>query len=756
MTLFAELKRRNVFRVGAAYVVVSWLLLQIVDVVAPILELTDSAPKLILLMITIGFIPALLFAWAFELTPEGVKRERDVDRSASVTRQTGHKLNRIIIGVLVLVILMMTAERFWISGAVEPDTENQVAAHAEPANLSPPENGYLPPVDKSIAVLPFINRSAGQENTRFFSDGIHDDLLTMLTTINELKVISRTSVIAYRNTTKNMRQIGEELGVTNLLEGGVQQAGDRVRINVQLINAQTDEDLWAETYDAEVTTENIFEIQGEIARAITIALEATLTSEENKTLGRVPTQDLEAYRALLMSRQFAQRGNFESLEKAAGYVQKAIDLDPGFVDAHLALAQILARAISSGSLNDEEAGGRITAAIDTAMKLQPGYGSAFAVLGYYQYISSKPGWGDSFERAMQLDPGNAETMYAYGYSLQRSGNPEPALPLLLRASEQDPLSLTILFAIGRNYIVLEEYDKARNAFARIREIDPSSTLGYGPMGGSYFLQGQMDKALHWLSRAVLIDPQDFELGGWMVYLNDCLEDYGAAQEWSDWLDDWITKQPMPMAMQARHHYLTGNFELALQLSNRALKLDLPDRWGSDGVFMRIKRDEALANGNPKSGIKVFRERHPTLFEAVPEISANNAVQAVDLAQLLKMAGKPEETMKLLDAVIEYYEQPWSTNGTTRFLLVPVKAEALAIMDNEAAALIELRRIIDKGWRLDWRWETELNFNFNGIRETAEFKAMVNELASDMEEQRARVHAMIDRGEITPPPELTAR
>ena len=272
----------------------------------------------------------------------------------------------------------------------------------------------------------------------------------------------------------------------------------------------------------------------------------------------------------------------------------------------------------------------------------------------------------------------------------------------------------------------------------------------------YSQQGQMDKALYWVGKAALIDPKDFDLGGWMVFLNDCLEDYGAAQEWSDWLDGWITKQAAPMAMQARHHYLTGNFELALQFSNRALKMDLPDRWGSDSVFMRIKRDEALANGNPGAGIELFRERHPVLFEAGPEISLANAVQAVDLAQLLKMAGRPDQATKLLDAVIEFYDQPVSATGATPFLLAPVKAEALAIMGEEAAATAELRRVIDNGWRLDWRWETELNFNFNGIRQTTEFEAMVNELAMDMAEQRARVHAMIDRGEIAPPPERRAK
>ena len=296
-------------------------------------------------------------------------------------------------------------------------------------------------------------------------------------------------------------------------------------------------------------------------------------------------------------------------------------------------------------------------------------------------IPKEQKWRDSLEMAMQLDPGDLEMMYAYGYSQQ----------------------------------------------------------------------GHVDKALYWMGRAALFDPQDFELGGWMVFLNDSLEDYGAAQEWSDWLDDWVTNQPQPMAMQARHHYLTGNFETAVQYSNLALNLGLADRWGSDGIFMRIKRDEALANGDPESGIGVFRAHHADLFEAKPEITPTNILQAVDLALLLKMSGRPEEMQRLLTAVFEFYDQPWATSGSVRALLVPAKAEALAILGDDQGALIELKRIIDNGWRLSWRWETDLNPNFNGIRETPEFQEMVRELEADMAEQRVRTQAMADRGELASPP-----
>lgn len=750
MSLFAELKRRNVFRVGAAYVVVSWLLLQVIDVVAPILELPAWAPKLLLLIVATGFIPALLFAWAFELTPEGVKRERDIDRSLSITGKTGHLLNRVIIAVLALVILMMGAERLW-NPLTETKTQQAAVATPTPESRIEPTRTPLSPRDKSIAVLPFTNRSAGSENTGFFSDGIHDDLLTQLSKIHELKVISRTSVMGYRDTTKNMREIGSELGVSSLLEGGVQQVGDRVRINVQLINARTDKHLWAETYDRQISTETLFEIQGEIARAIANALEATLTKDEEGAIGVAPTRVLEAYEAVLASRQSAHRGGFDANEKGVQFARTALKLDPEYADAHLALAYNLVQGIITGSITENEAGPEVMDAIDTAMSLKPDYDQAWAVLGSYQSAVGNPAAEESFKKALSLNPGNAQILYDYGFMLQRTGRPQDALPLLLKSSELNPLSASTLFALGRTNSVLEKYDDARRFYARIREIDPSSPLGYAPVTGTYWTQGQLDKGLYWLGAGRAIDPGDYEIASFILALYDTLEDYVTAQEWSDWLDSWVTNQPLPMAMKAMHDYQTGKFEMAVQYSNLALNLELPDRWNSDAVFMRIKRDEALANGDPASGIEVFRKQHPALFEPEPQVTEVNILQAVDLAMLLKLSKQPVQMQRLLEAAIEFYDQPWSITGGVRASLVPAKAEALAILGDEEGALKELRRIIDKGWRLFWRWETDLNPNFNGLRENAIFQGMVSELEADISLQRANVHAMVDQGRIELPP-----
>jgi TolB-like protein/Flp pilus assembly protein TadD len=732
MTFFAELKRRNVFRVGAAYLVVSWLLLQVIDVVAPILELPEWAPKLALAFISIGFLPALIFAWAFEITPEGVKREKDVDRSRSITSKTGQKLNRVIIGVLVLIILLLVTERSWTPN--EDDRSPAVRPEPAPAPQEPAlaVSAQDAAAEGSIAVLPFINRSAGLENSRFFSDGIHDDLLTNLSKIRDLKVISRTSMMAYRDTTKNMRQIGAELGVANVLEGGVQQAGDRVRINVQLISAQTDEHLWAETYDRGITAENIFEIQGEIARAIAQALKATLTPEEE------------------------DRGRFDAINRSLEFARKAIRLDPGYPDAHLALALALTHSVNTGINTQEESGEEIIAAIDTAMLLKPDYHEAWSALGNYQTAIGDPGAEKSLEQAMRLNPGNAQTLHAFGRFLRLNSRPREALTVLLRSSELDPLSVNVLFGIGRTHEVLGAYDEAHAAFARIREIDPSSPLGYGPNAGAYMSQGQLDQAAYWLRKAQQIDPMDFELGGWIVSVYDSLEDYEAAQRWSEWLDGWVTNQPQPMAMQAKHHYMTGNFEVALQYANLALKLGLENRWNSDSIFMRIKRDEALASGNPEAGIRVFAERHPALFNETTEITPDNTLQAVDAGLLLSLAGRKEQARRLLHAVITAYEQPWFATGSDRLSVVTAKAQALAILGHHEDALDELSRVIDNGWLSDMRWVTDLNANFNGLRESPRFKAILAELEAVISDQRARARAMAERGEIKPPPAADSR
>ena len=346
MSLFAELKRRNVFRVGIAYVVGGWLLLQLTDVLSELLDLPDVVGRAIVLLVTIGLPVALFFAWAFEMTPEGVKREKDVDRTESITPHTGKKLNNTILLMMALVIAYLLFDK--ISGSQETGAEPfaqqssvQTSAAEETSVPSPveaiPSSIEAHKADKSIAVLPFTNRSPNADDA-YFTDGVHDDLLTQLAKIDAFSVISRTSVLEYRDTAKNLKQIGEELGVGNIMEGAVQRSGNRVRINVQLIDAVSDEHLWAEVYDRELTTENLFDIQSEIARSIATALKATLTDSEIANVSDVPTDNVAAYELYLQGKRFALGETEIGYDTAVALYNEALKLDPEFKLAWVGLA----------------------------------------------------------------------------------------------------------------------------------------------------------------------------------------------------------------------------------------------------------------------------------------------------------------------------------------------------------------------------------------------------------------------------------
>jgi TolB-like protein/tetratricopeptide (TPR) repeat protein len=642
------------------------------------------------------------------------------------------KLIRAVFGVLILSATAL----FSTSLAAQTGPASEPAGSGEPF----------------IAVLPLTNRSGTMEDARSVSTGIHYDLLSELSRVRGLKVVAYDSVMAFRNSAWNNRQLRQELGATHALEGEIHQVGERMLIRIQLTDLHTGEQLWADGFDRQITTSNIFGIQSAIVESVQGALLGAPGEEQEQTPTLVPTLNLDAYKAVLESRQLGRRRGDSAREKAIETARKAIRLDPSYANAQLALAQALIQSIEAGLLDEDQAEPEIRTSIEAAMTLAPGSDRAWAVRGRYLALTGDPGADEAFEVALQLNPGDAPTLQAFGRLLHGSGRSRRALPLLQRAVELNPLAPAPLYELGSVYDTLGEFGRAREVFARYQLIDPSSPRGLSATGSTYLATGQLEQSLYWLGAAFLNAPSDYELGGWMVFLNDCLEDFVTAGNWSRWLDARVTKQPLPMAMQARHHYLTGNFELALQTSNRALNLRLPDRAGSNAIFLRIKRDEALATGVPENGIAVFGQHLPGLLANPPDIAAGNAQQAVDLAQLLKLAGRSQDMQRLLNAVLEFYERPGSTGGSDRARLLIVKAEALAVMGKHDEALSELRRIVDDGWRVYWRWETVLNFNFNGVRETPEFLEIVGILTRDMTEQRERAQAMAARGEIPAAPD----
>ena len=521
MSLFRELKRRNVFRVGVAYLVGAWLLIQVSDIVIDNIGAPPIVLQVIFLALGIGFFVSLFFAWAFELTPEGVKREKDVDRSQSITPQTGKKLNNTILLMMALAIAYLLFDKF--SAPAQPGTDHfsqqsssQTTGANEKSALSPVEaiaqasNEAEPTISRqSIAVLPFDNRSRNVDD-EYFTEGMHDDLLTNLARIASLKVISRTSVNQYKGTEKTIPQIAKELGVATVMEGAVQRSGNTVRINVQLIDANTDEHLWAEIFDRELTTENLFAIQSEISQKIANALEATLSSEETQRLNDFPTQSMEAYNAYLRGRQLLPQRNAKDLAKAMKSFEQAVELDPEFALAWVGIAESASLLEAHGTLNPDKQLQIMEKAIGHALDIDPNLGEAYVSQGsLFDDLGQREQAEAAYKRAIELSPNYATAYHWYSILINDTFDRlQDSLALLGKAEQLDPLSPIIKQNIANIYSRMGRYDEAEAAYKQLLAANPVFSSGMVNMSWGLFGNdlGRLDEAIIMVQNANRVDP----------------------------------------------------------------------------------------------------------------------------------------------------------------------------------------------------------------------------------------------------------
>ena len=513
MSLFEELKRRNVFRVGIAYVVGGWLLLQFTEVLSELLKLPDVVGPVVVAIVLIGFPIVLFAAWAFELTPEGVKRESEVDRTTSITPQTGKKLNAAIMVMLAVGLAYFIWESRFSNRALPAGSAPGVELATEPDTVetSPPavaqETATPAVLRQSIAVLPFDNRSR-LEDDEFFVEGIHDDLLTNLARISSLKVISRTSVGKYKDTEKTIPEIAGELGVATIMEGAVQRSGNTVRINVQLIDAQTDEHLWAEIFDRELTADNLFAIQSEISGEIARALEATLSPEEAAMISERPTENLAAYTAYQRGRNLIASRKSADLDMAAEEFQRAVELDPEFALGWVAIAEVSSLQNSYSTLDFVTSVERQQAAVDRALALDDELGEAWLSLALLKTVIDQPAEAESaFQRAIKLAPGYATAYHWYAMNVARTPRRRAeAAQLLQKALELDPLSSVIRTRLGATYQDMGQYDQAENQLRQVLELDPGFASAYVTLSNLKERQGKFAEAVMLKKEAAALDP----------------------------------------------------------------------------------------------------------------------------------------------------------------------------------------------------------------------------------------------------------
>ncbi len=726
MSFVDELKRRNVFRVGIAYMVVSWLILQVVDTIQDILALPEWAGKLILLLLVIGLPLALIFAWAFEMTPEGLKREHEVDRSQSITHHTGRKLDFTIIAVLAMAVGLLLFDKFvW----EKPDESAEAVVDVD---------------EGSIAVLPFANRSA-QEDDAFFVDGIHDDVLSQLARIGSLKVISRTSVMEYRDTTKNMKTIGDELGVATILEGAVQRAGDRVRINVQLIDTETDEHLWADTYDRTLSAANIFAIQSEIATAIATALHAALSPEEQQRLASVPTQNLAAYESYMLGKQKMHTRRSEDLAQAVGYFQEAIALDPDFALAYVGLADTYVLQVGYSGLAPEDAEALAKVAAGNALELDPSLGEAHTSrAGLAWRVGDFETSDAEFQRAMELSPNYATTYHWYGMSLNDRGRIDDAIEVFEKAAQLDPLSAPIQANIKSLLEAQGRFDESYARIQRMIELSPDNPLGYKVLADYHSdVRGRLDDCIVTLARAITLDP-DSPIG--FVSLGFTFFSLRDDQQASEMLQKLKTRWPESNHAKSLSFWTLvydGENDEAAQLANALLEND-PRGWDGGLAFLNAGDIEA---GRYKESRARYLKGYPELFNEPPDVNAGNYWVAIDLAYLLTAAGDTGSARDLLtrsEAVIETLPRLGSPG--TRI----GASQVYALQGRKEEALAELRKSIDMGWRTSWRAYFYQDATLTSLHAEPEWKAMRAELEADMATQLARIHKLQASGELVLP------
>jgi serine/threonine-protein kinase len=485
---FAELKRRNVYKVAVAYAVVSWLLIQAASILFPTFEAPPWVMKIFIIVIIFGFPVALIFSWAFEITPEGIKLESEIEPNKSIARRTGRKL------VALTIALAVVAAGLFVYQLVRSKSD------------TPGSPSTATIANKSIAVLPFDNLSRDPDNA-YFCEGVQDEILTRLAKVADLKVISRTSTQHFKSTPENLPQIAKQLGVAHILEGSVQKASDQVRVNVQLINALTDAHLWADTYDRKLT--DIFAVESEIAKNIAETLQARLSGSEKSSIAKAPTVNPEAYELYLKGRFFSEKRTGADIRKSIEYYDQAIAKDPNYALAYVGLADSYLLLSPYGDIPPKESTPPARAALKKALELDDSLAQAHASSGLLATLELDVHRGISeLERAIQLDPNYATAHHWIALPLMAIGQSDRAITEGKRAIELDPLSLICNADLSWVYFNGHRYDEAEAQARKTLEMDSRFAVAHYYLGGAFQFKGKLTEAIAEFQKAAELNNND--------------------------------------------------------------------------------------------------------------------------------------------------------------------------------------------------------------------------------------------------------
>jgi TolB-like protein/Tfp pilus assembly protein PilF len=661
MNVFNELSRRNVIRVAIAYGVASWVLLQIVDVVAPIFEVPAWAPKLVFVILAIGLVPVLLFAWAFELTPEGIKKESEVDRSGSIVTHTGRKLNYIITASLVVAVALLLIDRQM--GGPDATEDETVAAIAEG--------------EKSIAVLPFVNMSSDEEQD-FFSDGITEEILNSLASEKSLKVAGRTSSFAFKGQNDDLRRIGDALGVNHILEGSVRKAGTQVRITAQLIQVDNGFHLWSETYDRELT--DVFAIQDEIATEILRQLKSQLLNDESIVVVEAKRTNPVVYDLYLRAKQRIYTRKRSEIEAAITELDKAIQLDSNYAPAFAqrGIATMLLSEQQYGDIPHNESNRRGKRFIDQSLALDENLAEGYAALGLY--YSRTPAEAeiaiDHLTKALSINPNLIDAGNWLQTALSYVGDHKGSMEILSDLVERDPLYRPAFSNAMMTFNAFGAQDKANELLKRMESFDPANPDLYMARAVNLLYSGRNGEGLQQME----LRSESGEMSGvakifLSVGLMSTLQFERAVDEGSLYL--------RPSAL-----YQSGRKEEGLALAYEQATSGYPESY-----FYLLNQEERY-----KDVVSFLEERWPTLstFASENGSDAYGYTIMAEVALAYSKTGNEQRFNEAMDFIERHFasldEQGVDNSGTDGN-----HAIAYAMLGDIDASILMLQDAVENGW-----------------------------------------------------------
>ncbi|MEL6302375.1 MAG: hypothetical protein AAFV47_11425 [Pseudomonadota bacterium] len=582
MSFLAELKRRNVIRVATVYAVGTWLVLQVGDITSGLLGLPDWTLRFILFVAALGFPFALIFSWVYELTPEGIKRESEIDRSQSITTETGSRLNTVIIGLLTLAVAVLLADRIVTRSSAPDPTSVQVEVID----------------DHSIAVLPFDDYSA--EGERYLANGLTETLTTMLTSVQNLRVTGQTSAFAFVGANKPAPEIASELGVVYLLRGSVQRSGENLRITANLIDSKKDATVWSEVFDK--SADDIFQIQDEIADTVVAIIAADIVSGgSGVVLESVGTTNRGAYELFLRAVEARRPGSFEALQSAEILLKNALTLDPDFFEALVELTDLYSAQINTG-LRPRSEYGDVLAISERALSIRPDSIDA-QVMNIQTKVAIAFGEGDfgaldnleeQTKKILERENLPVRAMGSLAGYLQWAGRDEEAIGLLEQAAALDPLNPEYHFKIGFMMELAERFSEARTAYRRSLEVEQSQPLVWASLAFVDARMGDLVGFIKNYDRSMEFDRDDPELPGAVAYELYKIDLVDEAEPYLERVEEMAPGSDIHRLLQLERAAAVGDMGLLSKLSRQAIIDDAPSRGGFFASAVRYLIESAVA------------------------------------------------------------------------------------------------------------------------------------------------------------------